>query len=76
MISVLCESFPALSPSDAVEEPLGLALHILEMRAYAKAHADRKRWETDPDAEMDITDMTRLIWKVEEYLTKRFQSGQ
>jgi hypothetical protein len=67
---VLCEAF-GCTPSVAVDEPLGLALRILEMRSYARALEKQRRFEMagdDEDVELDLDDPgLRLVWKVEEW---------
>ena len=54
MVSRICEEFSCL-PSEAMHEPLELAMDIMELRAYAKMKdvVDRAEKQTDlPDHPM------------------------
>jgi hypothetical protein len=57
VISRICEEF-GCTPSEALNEPLQLALDVMDLRAYAKA---KQIYETTKDAK-DIPDSPIIDW--------------
>lgn len=68
IISRICEEF-SCTPSEAIRQPLGLTLRIIELRAYARA----KQALAEAQSETDVpqTPAVEWVWEVEQELLRR-----
>ena len=77
VVSRVCEEFGCL-PSEALrellDEPRGMALDILELRAYArtKEQMDHAKEQTD----MPSGPMAEWVWKIQAELHRRRKEGK
>lgn len=71
LISRLCEEF-GCRPSEALDEPAGLTLEIMELRAYARAKAELEAAQKEED--VPRTPMVERVWEVQGEIWKRRQA--
>lgn len=72
LVSVMCEEFPGLTPSQALAEPFPLLLNIIELRGYARAKQAYERADDPFDPkQLPQTDLVKEVREIRKELNRR-----